>query len=547
MKKIYFILLAVLLTAVVSCNKDEVSDQSVTGTGPSGNVEAEGYSYSFENVTINPSLVIINEGDAELLSSAAELEQGVVKMTNVSDEMASQFVNDAILYIQIGDYVGARKIESMSVVDGNYVFETVQAQLGEIIEEGELNFSVDLYEARDLAVSSMTQAQPKAGVDYEFQLVQLMEEYDLGNGLTFNPATDVKMLVHFSISFKKFQILPKQVKSVFELQTNINPTLAFEGSLNGLWETDMVQFVPQALLDYVKTLTYTVPVEIGALNLSAEISVTDINIPTSIEANFSQQSALSFGLNGAVKLGYQLDINGFSIKKTPIFSNTLSLTNQSAAALHGEIVTNMGIVAEPNIAIIGGLFNASGDISFNLRTVNVGGIQLPGAQYNYGSKGTLTSIVAIDLGITSIDVVDSEQELWSVGSLDNMVVFKDLAYKAYSYLMGNQGTTFTVGYEYAVLGKQLPSSGMTITYKVLSADKGITVADLVTKKITPTDITNNSFQFKLSIPFRRIKGLTYETTSYITDIVITDGNGYQYEGIYDSETGTVLTEIKISR
>lgn len=116
-----------------------------------------------------------------------------------------------------------------------------------------------------------------------------------------------------------------------------------------------------------------------------------------------------------------------------------------------------------------------------------------------------------------------------------------------SFILGSQNYTFTTEYEYAILGKKLPDSKMTISYKVL--DSGRNKIETFSKEVTPKNITDNSFQIDLPVPFKRTKilPLTYEKTSYITDVVITDGKGYKCEGIYDSTTGTILTEIRIDR
>ena len=530
MKKVHFISLIVCVMVFASCKKD-IEETKVNPDAQSGKVTSEGYSYSYKNVVINPDLVTLDGTNAQLLSSPKELQDGIIKIANISPEVKAQLIAGNVLNLKFGDYKGLRKIETVNFSGNDYSLKTAQAQLGEVIKEGKIDFTIDLYEAKDIAYNKVTNQKANIPV----QLIYLMNEYDLGKGFKFNPSTDIKLLLHFSIDIQQ----TTTIICKFELQSNINPSLAFEGSLSGEWETDMVQFVPQQLLDYIATLKYEIPVEIIGVDLGSSFSVGELHIPTKLEAKFSKKSVLSYGLNGSIILGYQLDINGLNIQKTPIFSNTLKLTNQSSAALYGEIIASTDFVITPQLVVVGGLFQSAGEIVVGLRTVNTGSINLPNAQFNYGSRGYITTKINIEaafLGIQwlSTDIsYKNEQEIWNIGSFNNVVAFNYMSHEddrdGWDALRFNRDFIFTIGYQYALIGKQLPSTDITISYKILN-DQGATLKTVTNEKVAIKNITSNSFKFGVKdVPFRdyweHVIAHKY-ADSYITDIVITDGDGY---------------------
>jgi len=109
-------------------------------------------------------------------------------------------------------------------------------------------------------------------------------------------------------------------------------------------------------------------------------------------------------------------------------------------------------------------------------------------------------------------------------------------------------TDFTLKYKYPIPAKKIPNK-LYISYDVYT-DNGTTKITSVTDyEITPSEVTADSFKFKLGIPFRLggILLLTPQSKSYMKNIVIKDNNGFVYEGIFNSSTNQVENTIEIKR
>jgi hypothetical protein len=198
----------------------------------------------------------------------------------------------------------------------------------------------------------------------------------------------------------------------------------------------------------------------------------------------------------------------------------------------------------------------SGEIVFGFKTESAGNASLRSGESGLASKGVFTSrmtvLVDLILAQVPVDIFNEETELWNVGSLEKKVAYSDLSWKVTSkywtdllLLSRMYQTDFTLNYAYPIQGKKIPDE-LLISYEVYQ-DNGTTrimsVKDQVT---TPTDVTNGSFKFSLGIPYKS-KLLSFQTTSYLKNIVIRDRNGYVYEGVYNSAKGVNENSFAIKR
>lgn len=541
MKRILSLLLSASAFIFFSCSKEvPVTPEEVVPQGPNvitRNGSVDGVAYSLSGLALNPGVVVLNADNSELLSSASELSEGVVKVRT-----GLTFAEADVLYIRSGNYTGLRKVSAIArQADGSYVLQTEPAQLGELFEGGAIDLSLDLYE--------MTRAT--YGFDRSFEILNVTGQYDR-DGLVYNPATNVRLAVNMQMEFKKSQLLPSRFATSFEILPTMNPSLTFAGSVNRTYSTDMVQYIPVELIEFLKKQEFNFDIPINALgieSLPAKLRIEDIKMPTRIEANLSDATHLAFGVNGSLKAGYEIAFNGLRASTKPIYESTITTIAPDATLdVPGELLTNAEIVITPAISVLDDLYKVSGDIVFGLKTETAGGMSLPGSAPTFASKGLFTSrmTVLVDLILTQvpIDIINTEKELWSTGALDKTVVYSDLSWKVsknYStdLLLTSRKyeTDFTLNYKYPILGKRLPEE-LLISYEVYQDNGKTRIVSVTDQVIVPTNVTADSFKFKLDIPYKtKLLMITFQTTSYLKNIVIRDRNGYVYEGIYNTAKG----------
>ncbi|GHT13738.1 hypothetical protein FACS189426_19080 [Bacteroidia bacterium] len=592
-------LFASLLLLTTACEKNEIpendfSDQvrpKVSLTNTKG--AADGVSYSLQGVSMNPDVVSISEKNARIESTKQELSAGTLKLSELSDDLSASLNAGSILYVKTDDFTALKKITGINATAGGvYSLQVEQAHLGEIFEEGTIDLSVDLYEAA-LAKQEKTGLRA-GGLLNRFYELDFQDEYDLGAGFRYNPATNIKMSYNMKLSFVRNQILPSEFSSIFELQVAINPALNFAGSFNSIDNYELSQYIPEALLDYIKSQSFDFKIPINMLgidSLAATLKVKDIKMPLRVEANLSNQTAFSYGLNGNYKIGYSVAIKGTTPKITPVYENNLVATNPSPSDTYGELLTSSTIDITPDISILDGAYSVDGTLSLENRTSTYGNISLPGQAPVSGSRGVnITKLIAnIDLILIKIPVtvLNTEEELWNIGTIVKSVVYSDLKYtlpSSYTDDYGPLGNVVQVGsfkrtyknteislnYKYQILGKKIPDE-LTISYDVYAENGSTKLASVQDAVIRPSDITANSFKFKQDIFFSG--ETTYEKTgeqkvkvgfititvpvygnvtrcqskSYLKNIVIKDNNGYVYEGIYNTAKGVVETSIELKR
>ena len=562
-KSFFAALFVTAFLMMTACNKEQFFDDdfSVESTPSTPSTcavnttgETNGISYSLKGLTVNPDVVAINEENAKIESDLQEINNGTLKLSVFSDEIAASLNTGAILYVKTTDFTVLKKITGAEKSGNDYYLLSIeQAQLGEVFEEGRIDVSVDLNKVAFRKASDLN-----LNNSHE---INFHDEYDLGNGLKFNPATDIKLTYNFSLSFVKNQILPSEFSNIFEFQLNINPAFNFEGSINKISNYELTQYIPTVILDYIKSLeiNYDIPINIlGIESLPSKIKIKDIHMPLAIEANLSKQSRFGYGLNGAFKLGYKINVNGLKAQSTPIFENTFAVNNPSASDIYGELFTNSKIIIEPAITILDGAYTAGGDITMETSTTTYGNVSIPNQQPTvFGSEGIrkISANVLVDLLLIKVPVNIFSQEtvLWNIGNIVKSVTYSDMAYKVSSSYSTNlliasrvYTTDFTLKYKYPILGKRVPDK-LLISYDVFQDNGTSKIISVTDQEITLSGITADSFKFQLGIPFRLNILLIPQSKSYIKNIIIKDHNGYVYKGIYNSSKKIVENSFEIKR
>lgn len=571
MTKIYLVLGIIASLLLFSCSDDSYVDESPTPTQttPGGKTlnrkgTIEGLTYSLENVSVNPDLIVVNKETTIIKSTFAELSEGVIKIVPVEQGLAQKLVVEAVLYVSTDNYTAIRKIMNVTAeLDGSYTIITEQAHLGEAFEGGNISMSLDLTErSRIVEARSPRLKSAQYGLNYIHEILNIDGIYDWG-GFKYDPSTNVKMLLNVGLSFKKGQILPSQFSTVFEIQLNVNPSLAFAGSYNNIYEDDFIKYMPQQLIDFIKAQEFEIDIPINVLgieSLPAKLSIKDINIPTEVEANLSKESNFAYAVNGSLKVGYVMDVKGFKATHKPVYENSIVAANPSTLSLNGELLTKSEIVIIPNISFLDNAYNVSGNITLGVETTSNGHIQLPGKEPVFGSKGVFTSgmNVVVDLILLKvpIQIFNNEQELWNVGTIDKTVTYSDLSWNVTSQnttniLAGTRSytTDFTLDYKYPILGKKIPEK-LYISYEVYQNNGSTRMVSEKDVVIEPANVTADSFTFKLNIPYKKDGGIfstKYQTTSYLKNIVIRDDKGYVYQGILNTANGIVENSFQINR
>lgn len=545
MKRTFYVLALAFSVFFVSCNKEE----TVIPNAPSNpslinkSGSAEGLNYAVKGVAISPNAIILNTKNATLMSSENDLEQGIIKLSNMSDEVVTSLAVGKVLYIQSENYSNIRRIVSFTNNGSEYVFETTQGNLGDVFSQGTITAKLDVYEACKTAENKLVKLKSTGGHLLDAHIINIHGEHVYGP-FVFTPDTDVKLYLDFEMDFNNIEF-PTRIKSVFGLDLAINPTLTFATGFNQtyekVWEGDLIEFVPQALMEYLKDQIYTIsiPVVDGMLDaFLSDITMPDIKFPTRIEANISQETKLGFGVNGVAEVGFEMNIDGLSVNTTPIFKNTIAVAPVVSTKVFGEVTTSMGVELETTVDFIHkNVFNARALITADVVTTTQAGFKAPAAEFTLASKADIVTKLDLytggvfDLLTGHNSFANEPKNLWNIGSDINQTIVLsnakatvtgDAVYKNATFYYP---TRMDMNYEYPnIPGKQIPSK-LYVSYKVYN-DGLITDIELTKVKELPVKVYNNvdnTFSFDLEIPI-----LTSISTSYIKNLVIKDVYGYEY-------------------
>ncbi len=563
MKNFYLFLSLAFALLITSCNDDSHGDLSSAVT-PSSRVinksgSADGVDYTLKNLAINPNLVKISSKNAIITSSKSEMQNGRFSFQVLSDEIGEKLVPGNILYlVSENDIVYFRKINQVSPSGNSYTVETTEAYIGDLFNGGSIELSVNTQEAEKALKSrntSLIAAREGYNNSFTFDIFNHIGEYKSG-GYTLNPNTSISSTLSMKIGFGKSLILPNEIEVYYQINQAINPYFSFDGATNKKYSYDLAQNIPANLLDLLKKIEIDIDIPTGDFlgDIPATISIDEINIPMEVEANVSKSSHFAINSNGTLKIGFAY-YNGVPGKTSHfIYENSITRAKVAEADLAGEVISDMKISIKPKIKLFDtNLLDVKGNITFGLNTFSIGNGSLtqPNAFASVGnfySSGTF-SFGALGLTLYTTDIFKENKELWNIGSFTKTMTFSNFRNGKASILPCSGLTSYsyevTLDYKYPITGKML-SGDLVMTYDVY-ADNGTVLETGKTITISPRNITANSFNFSLCVPFRRINILSIAKTSYIRNITIKDANDYTATGIINPATNSPYTQITLTR
>lgn len=559
--------LLLVLFSFSACKKEIVSDVEQPGIETPSNGEtitkegnSEGVKYSFKDVALNSDLLTLNKENIELKSNSEELKDGLVKFKVTDDEVLSKLTENRIVFISTNDNTYLKKITSITKKGtSDYELTTTVAELGEAFDGGEINVTFDLEnysETKKLGALNIGDLDK----NYLFNILDLQDTYNKW-GFEYSPATKVNMSIDVKIKFGKLKVVPSEVSSTFILNMNVNPKFAFKDKLNHNINEDLMNLLPKSILDRMREKDYEVNIPLnvaGIGNIPIIINLQDIYLPTTIDANLNTPGELTYGINGIVKIGTTLKINGLKITNSPIFDNSLKFTQPTKTTFDGELMASTGIILKPSISILNNSFKVGGDFNLAFDTESQGTVT-SAKKSTFASIGTFKANSKLDLDLSiakrTVEILNKEKQLWKIGKIEKSIEFSNLRSKVSSTNTTNilkstrsYITNFDLNYKYSVSGKKIPSE-LFITYDIYQSN-GKKIETIKNLSIKPQSITSSGFSFSLNIPFKKSGGIfstSYETESYIKNITITDNAGYTYKGILNPTTKKVENSFLIKR
>ncbi|TWP31122.1 hypothetical protein ETU08_03705 [Apibacter muscae] len=562
MKKIYLLLILVSFITYSSCSDDLNDSVSIPSDLPRGKVvnrtgSIDGVNYSLKNLEINPNLIKINSENAKILSSSEELNLGTIRLDVISTEIGNQLISGNVLFIQTGDHTYFKRITSVIQNNNSFTIETVNANLGDIFEDGTLDLSMDIKESTsDQQSLPLVSAKSINDFDHNYSLFNFdfIKEFTR-DGITLNPNTSVKSAVHLSLSFKKNLPLPKQIEVYYVLNSNISPYFSFLGGINKKVAYNLADNIPDNILELIKKVSIDIKIPTNEFlgELPAKVSIKSINIPTEIEANLGKKSLLAYNTSGSLKIGFAYYNNVPGKTSHPIYENSMQFKGINDTEIIGEIASDMRVSITPKIELFDtNLLDVSGDVVFGINSYSIGNGSTTQSS-NFLSNGNFYSSATFyfkTLGVTAYttELFKENKELWNLGSFNKSIEFSNLSLGKASTFPCSGLNSFSINasldYKYPIYGKKL-SGKLEMSYDVY-ADNG---SFLETKKISinPSNISSNNFNFSLCIPFRKINFFQTAKTSYLRNIIIKDDRGFTANGIKNPKTGEILSEIKVSR
>lgn len=537
-----FILLSVLL---VSCQQEEttlssaVDDQTkVVESSINQSEEVDGVRYTFKNVSLNPDLIVLNEGNSHLKSIKGDTYQLDVKESSVDLSVGN------IIYLQADGKSYLLKINSLEVVDNNlYTFQAEAAGLGYLFQSGSLELSVDVDKAQNLVAekraSTGSTAVLQSGVS--FDILDYIKPFESKN-FTANLNSSLKAYFNIKMSFGSSHIMPNMLEVSYELHPSINPYFTSAKGANGNYRIDYADYVSSNISEAVKSIDLSVDIPLGDLGtLPAKIGIEKISIPSEFTANVSEEMNLHFNTSGFFKIGY-VHYNDVPGKISHmIYENSMIASNVDDIKLNGELSSQTQIIIKPRISLVdNNLIQVGGELSFGLTTLTAGGISTTTNEFVGGSVGKFESkggIKAGSLGLNvfNVDLVNQTKELWNIGSFNKEFIVSDFrvakpsktqcSLRSYSF-------DITAEYKYPVYGKRM-TQNIEVTYDVYDDRKSL-LSSGQKASVEASSVTDKNFTFSLCVPFR-VNALGFTTgltrnTAYLRNIKITDALGNVAQG-----------------
>jgi hypothetical protein len=555
MKKIFLTTCTIL--ALYSCNNDDLHE----GSSPSYSNKkiinqsgsSNGVNYSLENVEVNPNLITLDTENSNVLSSKEEIARGLISLTELSDKIGKELVPGNTIYLITKDSTYIRNITSIKQNNDIYNLETTEANIGDVFENGTLNLSLNIEDTNNGEEnSSLIALKNSYDKNYIFNSLVFNKEFHF-KGLIFNPNTKLTPSLSIKLGFAKSRVIPNVIEMYFNANTEYNPSVTLNKNVKGKFNHDFINTVPKILIDYLKKYSVNIKIPTGKYlgDIPVKISINQINIPTEIEANVYSGSSLSFKADGNLKLGVK-----FSLDKNVdyIYENGIQKIDGFDTSLYGEVLTDMKFIITPEVQVFqSNLIDVKGKITLGVKTSNIGNGSTAESSNNF-SEGTLYTSAIFTFGSLGIpayttDVFKRTKELWKTGNYVNSVSFSNFKVgKASSFPcsgLTSFGYNVLLDYKYTLPGKII-SGDLEMTYDVY-ADNGTLLESKKTVKISPYDITANTFKFNMCIPFRKINFFNISKLSYVKNITIKDANGYIANGILDPVSGNTISEIAFTR
>ena len=564
MKKFFYALTAGLLV-LTSCSSDlndELQNHSSANANHSRVINrsgsSDGITYNLRDLAVNPDLIKISSENAVISSSDNEMEKGKFKLEISSLEIGNKLAAGNLIYLKSSDAkVYFRKIAAVSHTGNTYNLETTAAYIGDLFQSGSIELSVNTQENEKVLRSGNNSMLSKKDYNnsFTYDIFNHITEYK-SDGFTINPNTSITSTLNMKLGFGQSKMLPNEIEVYYQVDASINPFNTFNGALNKKYSYDLVKNVPANLLDLLKKVEIDVTIPGGDLlgDIPATISIDEISFPMNVEANISKASHFAINSNGTFKIGFAYYNNVPGKENHFIYENSITNAKVTESDVTGEAISDMKIAIKPKIKLLeASILDIKGNIEFGIKsfTIGNGSMTSPSAfasTGNFYSAGTF-SFGALGLTLYTTDLFKENKELWNVGSFNKTMILSNPRSVKTSALpcsgLYSYNFDITVDYKYPIAGKVL-SGDLDISYDVYS-DIGTALETGKTVKITPKEITANSFKFNLCVPFRKINILSVAKTSNIKNIMIKDENGYIASGIINPATNILYPQITLTK
>lgn len=542
MRKFTLVVSVIFASLFFSCSDDLQTEVDLNDPQPkiegliNQEGQADGVKYNLRNVTVNPKLVLLNAENSKLLSTEGEIENGIYRVEILSNDASANITVGNVLYLRNANKVYLRTIKTVEQNSAVYELNTEDAHLGDLIESGSLEFSIDVQKAEEtLLKKSLLLRSSEYEQNFTFDILNFIKEYEAG-GMTYSPNSSLKTFFDVKIVFKKgLPIVPAEFSFVYEIKPVFNPKMTFAQSMSKEFEVNMIDYVPENLIDLLKTIELDIVIPAGSLgNIPAKVSIEEIQFPSYIVANLTNASSLEYNVGGSLKVGYAHYNNVAGKESGFIYENTIVAEKNPDININGEVASDMKIIITPKVSIIdNSILTSKGNISFGFNTVT--SAIKDSNKLIKGSKGVFTTsaifdIYALGVPLISNELFKDEKVLWNVGEFNNKMEFSNLKLTKPSKIpcsILSYDYNISLDYKYPISGKKI-SGTIEITYDVYD-DKNKLLKSGEKSIFTPSNLTAGNFSFNLCIPFRAdafawAAGFM-RPTSIIKNVVLKDSNG----------------------
>ena len=533
MKKKGLLLSFILASFLFSCSNEEqlTVDQNHILTPNSSVIntsgENAGVSYKVKDLAIDPNIVFLNKSNVSLISSTDELNAGILKLSNVSQNILPTLSAGTIAYVNIDKYASVREISSITQENDNITLYTAEGSLSDVFPDGSIGFTMDF--------NPETLASTRGSISKEHDFLNIDEVFDLGDDFKCAFKSNLKMAFDVTLTFKKGQISPTELSIICKATPNFDTQFTGYKSFNKTYEENFRKFIPEQIMDILKNyeIDYNIPVT-SDIELPVKIKLEEIDIPVYIDANLSNETDFKLGLQGSFKTGFTYTANGWNRDIKGVYENNLNATLPDTQSLNGELITDIRLIITPKITVTNDI-TAIGQITLGVSSESNNYMSFAEKPV-VGSKGSFITKANVDvnmpiLGKIPVTLANETRELWNVGTIKKELLITNITpnvtskYSEIFRTVRQYQTDFTVNYKYPIRGKKITSE-VEITYEVPTILGGW---DKKTRTLEAKNITENSFKFTVDIPFywkviSILRG-EWRTDSKIRNIIVKDKYG----------------------